>query len=231
MDAVETPGLPPLQDLNGDGRLTIGDVQAWLAELFFLPGDWLLWCLTTYTPAVGRFLEIGADDYGGVLSGFLSALLWLAALLGASFAYQGVRHVDEALTAMVVRAYAEATRRCRVAARIIAFKLKPPARRVRQSVEVSDDLELSPEEIRILRLHADVPAGYALTTSELAAKLGVRRGQVPKLLGRLERERLIARTFGGYDGETSYAITAAGSALLVFRQLLKKSPAEAGQVG
>lgn len=224
------PGFPSFQDVNGDGRLTIGDAQTWLVQLFFLPGDWLLWCLATYTPGIAGFLEIGADDYGGVLAAFLSALLWLAALLGVSLAYRAVRHVDEVLTATVVRLWAEAARRYRVAARIIAFKLKPRAQPAGQAMEVSDDIELSPGELRILRLHAAIPPGYALTTSELAAQLKIRRGQVPKLLRRLERERLIAKALGGDDGETSYALTAAGRAVLAFRQLIEKSPAEAGQV-
>lgn len=62
-------------DYNGDNATTISDVGSALAQVFFLPGDSILWWL--WGTGLGNFLEISASSLGGVLSGVLSFCLWI----------------------------------------------------------------------------------------------------------------------------------------------------------
>lgn len=69
------------EDMNCDGRFTIGDVGLWLHWVFFLPGDALILLLLEQAAPVAGFLELGPAYYGGWFSGFLSFFLWLATVL------------------------------------------------------------------------------------------------------------------------------------------------------
>ncbi len=61
-------------DFNTDGAITISDVGLWLKWLFFLPGDTTAYFLVG--TALGNFMELGAQSYGSVGSGVLSAFAW-----------------------------------------------------------------------------------------------------------------------------------------------------------
>ncbi|BCO32038.1 hypothetical protein TspCOW1_21410 [Thiohalobacter sp. COW1] len=67
-------------DMNHDGAITISDVDNWAEWIFFYPGDWLIKYLTNDMNAVARFFEISYNDYGGLLSGIISSVCWLAIL-------------------------------------------------------------------------------------------------------------------------------------------------------
>jgi hypothetical protein len=68
-------------DMNADGALTIRDLWLWLRYGFFLPGDTVIWFLSSYVPAAAHFLEIGTRNYGGLFSGFVSGVAWFALFL------------------------------------------------------------------------------------------------------------------------------------------------------
>ncbi len=220
MSTLAKPATAAFEDTNGDGAITLDDAGDWLAEFFFLPGDWAIWAAAEYAPPVARFLELDASAYGGVLSGFLSALGWIALAIGGSIGYRAVRDADEALTAAIVRGWQEACRLYRVAMRRLKLRHhgKAPRRKV-EPVLIDEELELDADEIRTLKLHAALEPGYALATSELAAELEVRRDQVAERCKRLVRLKLLATTLGAGNGETAYTLTPAGRALLVFRRL------------
>jgi hypothetical protein len=74
-------------DMNADGELTIRDLWLWLRYGFFLPGDTVIWFLSSYVPAAARFLEIDTRNYGGLFSGFASGVAWFAL-----FVFIGVLH-------------------------------------------------------------------------------------------------------------------------------------------
>lgn len=67
--------------MNHSGSITISDVWLWFKWLFFYPGDGVVYLLVNQLPEVAKFLEIGQDNYGGILSGIISFLVW-GALLG-----------------------------------------------------------------------------------------------------------------------------------------------------
>ncbi len=121
---ISTPWSPLIADVNGDGRFTISDVGSWLVQAFFLPGDWLIWTISVYMPAVAQFLEVGDANYGGALSGFVSACAWFVVLISLTIAYNFVRAVDHATTSWLRIIYNEARRRVRVASVLIASRLR-----------------------------------------------------------------------------------------------------------
>lgn len=220
MTAFAPPAGLSFADSNGDGVLTIADAGAWLGDAFFVPGDWAIWAIGAYAAPLAQFLELDASAYGGVLAGFLSALAWCASFVAAGIGYRAVRDADEALTAAIIRAFQEARRLWRVAVRRMKLRHYETAPRQRVApVEIGEETALSAEELRALRLHAALEPGYSLASSELARELAVRRDQVAELCNRLVRLKLLAPTLRASEGETAYALTAAGRALLVFRQL------------
>jgi hypothetical protein len=208
-------------ELNGDGQFTLSDAGLWIGEAFFLPGDWLIWAVATYAPPVAEFFEISAGDYGGVLSGFVSALAWAGLVLGVGVLFGAVRDFDRALTSRIGRFVAETRRRLRVGWALLTYRLRRGRREPskRDGVELSEEIELSSLELRVLRLHAELRAGYALAVSEVATALGLRRNQALDTLSRLKQLNFLETTLGGSEGESAFRLTRAGRGFLVFRQL------------
>jgi DNA-binding MarR family transcriptional regulator len=208
-------------DVNGDGAFTISDVFLWLGEAFFLPGDWLIWTVGTYVRPVAGFLESGPNDYGGVLSGVVSALVWLGFFLVAIIVYGTVRDLDRALTSMIGRGFAEARRRVRLTFALLAYRLRRQRETglKRAELDLSQEIELSAAELDVLRLHADLHQGYALSESEISSELELRRNRVEEVLSRLRKLGLLETTLGAGDGESAYRLTSAGRGLVVYRQL------------
>jgi hypothetical protein len=211
------------------GEITVNGIVAWLERLFFLPGDWLLWALATHAPRVAAFLDVSAADYGGLFAGIVSGTAWLAAFVIAGTVYTAVRDFDRALTQRLVALCRDLRVRLRVAARLAAYRLgrigRPAAQRRRQEpvLELSEQIEVSVEQLKALHAHLRLKPGFALPVSEVAAAFGGRKADAARVLAGLERLHLLSRAMGGPDGESAYALTPAGRAFLVFRQMSAKS--------
>ena len=218
-------------DVNGDGAFTISDVLHFLGNAFFVPGDWLIWTTATYAPSLAGFLELGPSAYGGILSGFVSAFAWLASLLLLIIVWGSIRELDRALTSLIVRGYAEARRRIRVTVALLGYRLRSlhPRSPKPAGVEVSEGIELNAVELAVLQLYTNVQSGYALSESEVAERLELRRHRAEEALGRLRKLGMLEATLGGSEGESAYRLTGAGRGLLVHRQLSRASPAERAQ--
>ncbi len=63
-------------DMNLDGAFTMGDIIEILIQLFFLPGDSLLFLILNYTPKVTNALEFSYDNYHGIFTGIVSFIVW-----------------------------------------------------------------------------------------------------------------------------------------------------------
>jgi DNA-binding MarR family transcriptional regulator len=220
-DAVPEPQAPAAVDIDGDGELTLNDADEWLLHMFFLPGDWSLWALTTYAPWAARFLDVGPADYGGVLSGYLSVCAWLAALIAAAITYHFIRDADRKLTLAIAQRYDDLLRRLRIGVALLRQRWRrgDAARSRSSSVEFVEDVPLSDRELSVLQLHAELGPGYALSVSDVAHALNARAHPTHALLDRLKQLGLLNRTVGGADGETAYTLTSAGRALLAFKRL------------
>lgn len=216
----------PLVVFRGVETFTIADVGAWLLLVFFLPGDWLVWALARYAAPIAQFLELSVADYGGVFSGFVSALVWLALLVVASVTCAAIRHFDEALTARIVQLCTEVRRRIRLASNLIAYRMRRlrglergAPRRDAEALELTEEIDVSVAELRVLHALAQLAPGHAASVVDLAASLRARRHDVERLLGRLLRLNLVRATLGGHDDETACTLTSAGQAFLLFRRM------------
>lgn len=225
-DEITKPGGALRPDVNGDGTVTIADLPGWAVEVFFLPGDWLVWAIRTHAAPVARFLELGADDYGGVLSGSFSGLCWLALLMLTVVVLRAVHNFDQALTTRLRRGYSTARLRLRVAARLLEARLRRPASSARggphetsEAIEFSEPVEVNDAELRVLKLHDELEAGYALAVGEVAAALELGTSRAGEILERLVELQLLGTTVGGCDGQTAYTLTRVGRAYLSFRRL------------
>ena len=220
-DTISKPSERFIADVNADGSLTLSDAGGWLLQAFFLPGDLVLYLVATYVPPAASFLEIDARDYGGFLSGCISAFVWLGVVVGLGVLYGFVRETDRRATRGTARLYAATLRRLRIAATHLRNALRradrePPPR---GDFDFDTNVELSEIELRILRLGADLAPGYAMSVSDVAGSLDLRVYQVRDVLDKLTQRRLLNRTVGGADGESAYTLSAAGRGSLMLRQL------------
>jgi hypothetical protein len=62
-------------DMNGDGIVSIADVWLWIKWLYFYPGDGLIYLIGN--TAVGSYLNLSAQPYGGELALGISVVVWL----------------------------------------------------------------------------------------------------------------------------------------------------------
>ena len=64
-------------DMDYSDAVTITDVWLWFKWIFFYPGDFIIAFTVQETPKVARFLELSYADFGGVLSGVISFIIWV----------------------------------------------------------------------------------------------------------------------------------------------------------
>jgi hypothetical protein len=225
LDIAKPPSVLHI-DVNGDGVFTVSDAFLFLGNAFFAPGDWLIWTISTYASSLAGFFELGPSSYGGVLSGFVSAFAWLATLLLAIIVWGSIRDFDRALTSWIVRGYSEVRRKIRVTKGLLAYRWRSLRTRSPkpEPIEISEEIDLSAGELAVLQLYAELQGGYALSESEIAAKLDMRRNRAEAALVRLRQLGLIETTLGGSEDESAYRLTGAGRGLLVHRQLSRAVP-------
>ncbi len=212
-------------DANGDGQFTAADVFANLEALFFLPGDLFLFALSTYATALATELDLGPADYGGIVSGVLSACAWFFAFTIASIAYHYVLDVDRRVTGTTRRLFAMAGLRVRISYALLRQRWRAwlAARRPAEPAPVRE-VELSAMELRVLQLHAGLAAGYALSVTEVADALHARVYATRELLNGLKGLGLLNRAVGTTDDETTYTLSSAGRALLAARATRRRTP-------
>jgi hypothetical protein len=220
-EAIPVP--PGIEAAGADAWLTSHDTGALLYQLFFLPGDCLVWAVATYLPSVAAFLEIGPADYGGVLAGFVSTCAWILLVVTAAIVYQKIVDADVALTRGVARLSARVVRSTRIARALLASRFRAREKPHGGKIEFGEDIDLSREELRVLQIHGELGPGYALAVSEVAGSLRARVHHAQELLERLTKLQLIESTVGGLDGENAYRLTRAGRAFLIFRQMAPKT--------
>jgi DNA-binding MarR family transcriptional regulator len=194
--------------MSDDLQSALIDIALWLYRGFFLPGDRLL----------SQFPGLYFASHGRVVSGLVSAAIWLAAIVLIVMICRFLRDVDRALTAYVVRLYEELQRAGRVIARRVTLALRSYAlerQALLAKTEVSEQPALSGVQLEILQAHAMLPPGHLLTPNEIANSLEMRVADVERALGALRKLSLIERTFGAGDGEDGYRLTRAGQVLLV----------------
>ena len=217
-------------DADGDGRLTPGDLAQHATALFFLPGDCALYVLATFAAPLGRALGFTPPEYGGVVSGVLSACTWFVAFALASIAWHGVLAVDRRLTNAVRASISGAQLRMRIGHALLRqrwrawFGARAPAPRIEPVIGV----DLSPVQLRVLQMYAGLAAGYTLSVAEVAGALRARAYSTRNLLNGLTELGLLNRAMGGADDETSYTLTAAGKAFLAHRATRHTAPAPSG---
>jgi DNA-binding MarR family transcriptional regulator len=207
MQTLPTPPNPFIDDF---GQLVIPSFEQW----FLLPGDWVIYLLTSRVPAVAELLELGAGDYGGTLAGFLAWLCWVALAIAAIAATSAVRRFERAVTQGLADFVVELRRRVRMAIAFARYRRTRRKERKEPSFEVAELPSLRPDELRILELHAKLAPGFALAVSDVAEELDARLHQVRAALERLQKLGLLQATVGGLDGETAYTLTTAGRGVL-----------------
>jgi len=200
---------PPNPFSDGDGALVFPS----LFELFCLPGDWAIYVVARYVPAMAEWLGVGATDYGSAYSAAVSIVAWALLTILLIVAWAAVRDFDRAVTGRVSWLYAETLRHIRMAIRRVKYRVGRK-QRTEPVIEVTEVPGLGLDEIRVLRVHASVGPGYALAVSDVAERLEARGYEIRGALERLQTLKLLQATVGGLDGETAYTMTPLGRALL-----------------
>ena len=210
---MEPITAPPNPFVAETGSLVIPSFE----DLFFLPGDWLIYLLSSRAPPVAEMFGLSPADYGGTLAGFIAWTCWVVlAILGIATT-SAVRRFDRALTGGIIDACMEVRRRWRMALVFAEYRRKVRAQRKEPTIDVAEEPGLSSDELRVLQLHARLSPGFALSTRDVAEELNTRVHEIRAALERLQKLNLLNATVGGYDGETAYTLSPAGRTLLQIR--------------
>ncbi len=217
-----TAGSPVVQgghtsDLSAKAQGALSDAGLWLYHGFFAPGDYFLATLNTHAPRVAQLVGIDAAAYGGVLSGCVSALVWLGAIVLILITWKLIRDIYWTATAFA-RRLSEGVQRTgrvvstRVGIAVRSYDLKRQARAAR--TDVSEQGDLTALELEVLRSHAKLPPGHPSTASSIARVLRVRPSHVQKALDKLKTLSLVDRAPGAGDREAGYRLTQFGAVFL-----------------
>jgi len=210
MEPITAPSNPFITET---GSLVIPSFEEW----FFLPGDWLIYLVSSRAAPVADLFGVGPADYGGALAAFLSWFCWIALVLLAIATTSAVRRFDRVLTYKIVDAVVELRRRVRMAFVFVEYRRKLRAQRKEPTIDVIEEPGLSRDELRVLQLHARLSPGFALSTSDVAQELRTSGHEIRRALERLQKLNLLNATVGGLDGETAYTLSPAGRTLLQIR--------------
>jgi len=193
--------------MSADVQSALIDVVLWLYHAFFVPGDRLL----------SKFPAFDVAGHSRLVSGLLSAVMWLGAIALIVGIYRLIRDLDRALTALVVRLSEQLQRAWRVVARrlTIAFRSYALERQTQLArTEVFEQPALSALQLQILQSLAGLPPAHLLTPSDIAHALDMHSDDVEQVLAALRKLSLVERSLGAGDGEDGYRLTRPGVVLL-----------------
>lgn len=208
----------PALDITGDGAFTLSDLSAWALHLFLLPGDAAIAALVEYLPGFARFLELGADDYGGTVSIAISVLTWLVVVILFGLVVNTIRNLDRALTSWLLGRIDELKRRFRIARRRLVSWIGLLRSRAREPEVAVGEVDLARIDAAVLRCYADSGESRSVAADEVAARLRLSLRQVQQALRRLGEYRLLEATGsrrGGPDTGPGHHITRAGQIWLI----------------
>jgi len=202
-------------DGNADGRFTVTDVGLCLQQLFFLPGDTLIWLSLHYAPQISSFFEVDAAQYGSTFSALLSVFVWLAVTVTLMTTSHWLAMIDRAVTGVVSSSLIGALARFHIGGRAVAeiFSRRRQAFR-RWWARTDKRPKLSSEELRVLKAHVHVDPASSLALSDLVRATGVPRVQIVTILDRLRELRLLDRRADPGSSEFGYALTVPGRQFL-----------------
>jgi hypothetical protein len=124
MDSIPRPPNPFLA-APPDGGYQLPSLQ----ELFVLPGDWVLYLISTYAPSVHALLGLRPGDYATSYSVFAAVLVWFAVSLLSIVVCAAVRDADRAVTRGLVDLGRAVRRRVRMAVALAAHRRRSRATR------------------------------------------------------------------------------------------------------
>ncbi len=134
MDALPTPLNPFLAD-EASAAFAVPS----LFDLFFLPGDWSIYWVARYAPAIAEWLGLGPDDYGTSLAGFIALAVWLLTLVGGIVIWTGIRDFDRAVTRGMAAGYAGVVRHLRMFIALAGYRLRRRSKRIEPTIIVEED--------------------------------------------------------------------------------------------
>jgi hypothetical protein len=207
---MEPIPTPPNPFVAADGRFTLPSIE----ECFFVPGDWLVYLLTSRFPSVAELFGVGAADYGGTLAAFLAWTSWVLLAVAAIAASAAVRRFDRALTGQILYVAAEIKRHFRMAIAFTRYRQQHHRRKRKEPTFDGEEPSLSRNEARVLELHAKLAPGFALAVSDVVEDLDLRAHEARAVLERLQKLKLLHATVGGLDGDPAYTLTSSGRALV-----------------
>ena len=200
-------------DVNGDGRFTVSDVGSWALDVLILPGNLFVYVLINHAPRIAAFLELGSEDYGGVVAIWAAILIWLATIIVAGSLLGAIRDFDRKLTSWLLGRWAELGRQLRILKRRIAALLY--RRREAPDQLVAETVDLANVETAVLRCLSCIDDGDVLTADEIAAQLERPARELKPVLRRLVELGLIEPGRDTFRNKNGHRIGTAGQMYLL----------------
>lgn len=116
-----------------------------LFDLFFLPGDWAIYWVARYLPAVAEWLGLGPEAYGTSVSAVASSVTWLVTFIGLIILWASIRNLDRAVTRGIAAGYADVRRRIRIVVVLASYRRRQRVKRTEPTIIVE---EIDPRGLR-----------------------------------------------------------------------------------
>lgn len=204
-------------DANGDGRVSLADVESLIFEILLLPGDALVFFLVNYAPSIANSLDISVSDSPTFFSITASIVIWLAAIIVIGSIFSKLLEIDRKLTAWIAGRYREFLRQTRILRRRIVTAIAPKDLRSENDDQgfVVDTVELANIETAVLRCLSNLDDGAVLTIEELTVRIDRPKRELTTAISRLTELEFVKPGTDRYAKRDGHRIGTAGQMYLL----------------
>ena len=187
-------------------------------EIVVLPGNTVVWQLTTHTP--GLALKLGIDpDNPGILPVAISIAVWLMCVILFFLLRRILRDLVRIVGAIIRTIYF----RLSIATGNLKTKLVRRPREMlprRNSSGTHEDpmIEFDNLDLAVLRSASAQGPGFALSAPDLAERFRLRPAQIQRSLKKLSKNKMLDYGIGSTDGYDNYRLTDSGAAFVAMWQ-------------
>ena len=186
-----------------------------MANLFTLPGNYVLNLLAQKAPGLASLLGLAKPEDSIVVTIVLSTFLWILACVLFWGAVRLARNLQRFSGAIVRTMWYRLIQGVGNTRTRIICRLRQlfPRQQADDSVP-SPETEFDDFDFTVLQATADRGPGFTTSAPELASEYGLRPSQFQDSLRKLHNSKLIAAVIGSTDGFDNYRLTDYGAAYI-----------------
>lgn len=184
-----------------------------MPNVFLMPGETLIYVLSSHAPWAASFLGIGRNPV--VLTIVLSALGWILACASAWALYRLALNSIRLLNAVCLTAKHRMAQEVGNVKTMITCRLRRwLPKRDTSGITAHPEVQFDNIDLAVLRTAAAQGPARTMSAPELAERFGMRPAQFQGSLQKLHSNKMIDVTLGSTEGFDSYRLTDYGAAYI-----------------